>query len=93
MEKKPKARKTVATTYLSIAFLPNSSSPTDVNKKLIELGWIPVRGAFDYEYRWTKDTWGNKENDINELIEFISTVHKTLSSLGVSYTVKTFSTV
>ena len=75
-------------TRVSILFYSEGASPSTVMKKLIELGFVPVRGAYDFAYE-------HKEEDMSDsdlmtaIIEISDALHKTLAGFKVLYTLDT----
>jgi hypothetical protein len=70
-------------TYLLIWFNSNGASPSDVNRRLMSLGFQPVQGPYDYVY-----DWGNNV-DVDEILRFGDKVHLSLQDSGVLFKIET----
>ena len=58
-------------------------------KKMLELGFIPVRGAYDFVYEHEQSDMS--ESDLSEsILEIADALHKALSGFRVIYTLDTF---
>ncbi len=74
-------------TRVTVWFNSEGASPSTVVNKLTELGFEPVRGAYDFIYEHEGDMTDN--NLGNAIIEISSALHKTLSGLKVLYNLDT----
>ena len=70
-------------TYLLIWFNSNGASPSDVNQRLMSLGFEPMQGSYDYVY-----DWGNNV-DLDEILRFGDKVHISLQNSGVLFKIET----
>ncbi|MBW6470385.1 MAG: hypothetical protein K0A90_04100 [Methanosarcinaceae archaeon] len=70
-------------TYLLIWFNSNGASPSDVNQRLMSLGFEPMQGSYDYIY-----DWGNNV-DLDEILRFGDKVHLSLQDSGVLFKIET----
>jgi len=78
------------TTYMGITLNTNGATPVEVNNKLVEMGWTPVYGDYDYKHEWATENWGNKGKDINEFITHVTNLHNTLKGMDICYCVRTY---
>ncbi|MGQ4870506.1 MAG: hypothetical protein ACP6IT_01560 [Candidatus Thorarchaeota archaeon] len=75
-------------TRVSVWFYSEGASPALVIKKLLELGFTPVRGAFDFVYE-------HKQNDMSEkdlgsaILEIANALHEALKGFKVWYNLDT----
>ncbi|MFO7836036.1 MAG: hypothetical protein R6V83_05225 [Candidatus Thorarchaeota archaeon] len=73
-------------TRLSIWFNSEGAAPSEVIHKLLELGFTPIRGAYDFVYEHNEDV----QDDItNAILEISNALHKTLAGFNVMYTLDT----
>jgi len=72
-------------TYLLIWYNSNgdSSSPTEVNNRLMSLGFKPMRGSYDYVYEW------NMNAGIEDVLRLGDKVQLTLNGTGVLFKIET----
>ncbi|WP_135609550.1 hypothetical protein [Methanococcoides sp. AM1] len=70
-------------TYLLIWFSSNGASPSDVNRRLMSMGFKPIQGAYDYVYEW-----GNNV-DLDEILSFGDKVHLSLHDTGTMFKIET----
>ncbi|UGV40084.1 hypothetical protein J7W08_08195 [Methanococcoides orientis] len=70
-------------TYLLIWFSSNGTSPSDVNRRLMSMGFKPIQGAYDYVY-----DWGNNV-DLDEILRFGDKVHLSLHDTGTMFKIET----
>ncbi|MDP2717788.1 MAG: hypothetical protein Q8P02_03530 [Candidatus Micrarchaeota archaeon] len=70
-------------TYLVVWFSSDGDLPSEIISRLTSMGFDPVTGNYDFEYRWDK----NPGND--ELFRFIDQVQKTLQGTGAFFKVET----
>lgn len=77
-------------TQVSVWFNSEGASPSIVIKKMLELGFIPVRGAYDFVYEHEQDDMS--ESDLSEsILEIADALHKALKGFRVFYTLDTHS--
>lgn len=70
-------------TYLLIWFNSNGASPSDVNQRLMSLGFKPMQGSYDYVYDWSNNV------DLDEILRFGDKVHLSLQDSGVLFKIET----
>ncbi len=70
-------------TYLVVMFNSDGAKPTEVTKRLLGLGFRPVRGNYDYVYEW------DKRARTDDVIRFGDKVQLTLQGLGVMFRLET----
>ena len=77
-------------TRVAIWFSSEGASPSEVIKKLLELGFTPVRGAYDFVYEHQEESGGMDEPALsNAIIEIANAIHETLVGFNVLYTLTT----
>ncbi|HJH32410.1 MAG TPA: hypothetical protein C5S50_09620 [Methanosarcinaceae archaeon] len=69
-------------TFLSIWFNSNGANPSDVNRRLMSLGFQPVQGPYDYIYNWSDNV------DVDEILRFGDKVHLSLQGSGVLFKIE-----
>jgi len=75
-------------TLVSVWFYSEGASPSQVIQRLTELGFKPIRGAYDFVYEHSEDNM--TETDLsNAIIEISNALHKTLSGFKVLYNLET----
>jgi hypothetical protein len=73
---------------VSVWFNSEGASPSQVISKLLELGFKPVRGAYDFVYEHTDEEMD--ESDLGgAIIEISNALHKTLTGFKVFYNLDT----
>lgn len=70
-------------TYLVVWFSSDGAKPTEVTKRLLGLGFRPVKGNYDYVYEWGK----NARTD--DIIRFGDKVQLTLQGTGTTFRLET----
>jgi hypothetical protein len=55
----------------------------EVTKRLLSLGFRPVKGNYDYVYEW------DKRANVDDLVKFADKVHLTLQGLNVLFRLET----
>ena len=75
-------------TRLKVWFYSEGASPAQVISKLLELGFQPIRGAYDFAYEHS-DPDINEDNLGSAIIEISNAIHKTLTGFKVLYTLDT----
>ncbi len=70
-------------TFLLIWFNSNGASPSDVNRRLMSLGFQPMQGPYDYVYNWGDNV------DVDEILRFGDKVHLSLQDSGVLFKIET----
>lgn len=71
-------------TYLEILVNSEGSPPSVINTQLLNMGFKPTKGAYDFVYEWKK-----KSVDVNELIMFADKIHMILQGHKVSFKIET----
>ncbi len=76
-------------TRVSIWFNSEGASPGTVIKKLLEMGFTLVRGAYDFVYTHEQDE-GTTDADLSKsILEIGNALHETLSGFNVLYALAT----
>lgn len=72
-------------TYLQIWYNSDGacSPPSEVNSRLMSLGFNLVRGPYDYVYEWENNT------SMDDILRLGDKVHLTLSGTGVLFKIET----
>ncbi|WP_445474813.1 hypothetical protein ACT9XH_10655 [Methanococcoides methylutens] len=70
-------------TYLLIWFSSDGASPSDVNRRLMSMGFKPMQGAYDYVYDWSDNV------DVDEILMFGDKVHLSLHGTGTMFKIET----
>ncbi|MDV0447729.1 hypothetical protein MsAg5_16410 [Methanosarcinaceae archaeon Ag5] len=72
-------------TYLMIWYNSSSdcSNPSEVNSRLMSLGFKPMQGSFDYVYEW------NKAATVEDVLRFGDKIHLSLMGTGVFFKIET----
>lgn len=72
-------------TYLQIWYNSdgNCSPPSEVNSRLMSLGFQMIRGLYDYVYEW------NANATLEDVLKLGDKVHLTLSGTGVLFKIET----
>jgi len=74
-------------TRVSVWFYSEGASPSQVINSLLELGFRPVRGAYDFVYVHGPDM--TSENLSGAIIEISNALHKALSGFKVLFNLDT----
>lgn len=69
--------------YLIIWFNSEGGKPSEVNQRLMSLGFKPIHGTHDFVYEW-----GNHV-DVEEILRFGDKVQMTLKGLDVMFKIET----
>ncbi len=69
-------------TFLLIWFDSNGARPSDVNRRLMSLGFQPMQGPYDYVYNWGDNV------DVDEILRFGDKVHLSLQDSGVLFKIE-----
>jgi len=75
-------------TRVQVWFYSEGASPSQVVRKLLELGFQPVKGAYDFVYVHSDEDMSDKELG-SAILEISDALHKTLSGFRVLYTLDT----
>ena len=70
-------------TYLTIWFNSEGASPSEVVKRLQDMGFRPVKGYHDHVYDW------KKEITLDDVLQLGNALHETLRGLNVTYKMET----
>ena len=70
-------------TYMVVWFNSEGSRPAEVTKRLLSLGFRPVKGSYDYVYEWDQSA------NVDDLVRFADKVHLTLQGLDVLFRLET----
>jgi hypothetical protein len=76
-------------TRVSVWFNSEGASPALVIGKLVGLGFIPVRGAYDFIYKHESPGDMTESELGSAIIEISNALHKTLAGFKVLYTLDT----
>ncbi|MDF1557044.1 MAG: hypothetical protein P1P80_02500 [ANME-2 cluster archaeon] len=69
--------------YLIVWFNSEGSRPSEVNQRLMSLGFKPIQGAYDYVYEWDSNT------DVDEILNFGDRIQVTLKGMDVMFKIET----
>lgn len=75
-------------TSVQVWFYSEGASPSEVAKKLIALGFKPIKGAYDFVYMHTGEDM-SKADLGTAILEISDALHKTVSGFKVLYTLDT----
>lgn len=75
-------------TRVSVWFNSEGASPSLVIQKLLELGFTPIRGAYDFVYEHSEDDMSEKDLT-TAIVEIANALHATLAGFNVLYTLDT----
>ncbi|PPA78831.1 MAG: hypothetical protein C5S46_00710 [Candidatus Methanomarinus sp.] len=70
-------------TYLIIWFNSEGARPSEVNQRLMSLGFKPIQGAYDYIYEWAENT------NVDDILRFGDRTHMTLKGFNVMFKIET----
>ncbi len=73
--------------YLIIWFSSEGAKPSEINQRLLSLGFKPMRGTHDFVYEWGKNV------DVEEILRFGDKVQMTLKGLNVMFKIETINNV
>ncbi|VVB84993.1 Uncharacterised protein [uncultured archaeon] len=71
--------------YLIVWFNSEGGKPSEINQRLMSLGFKPMQGTHDYVYEWRKDV------EVEEILRFGDKVQVTLRGLDVMFKLETVS--
>ena len=75
-------------TRVQVWFYSEGATPSQVVRKLLELGFQPVKGAYDFIYTHSEEDMS--EADLGSaILEISDALHKTLAGFRVLYTLDT----
>ncbi len=69
--------------YLIVWFNSEGGKPSEINQRLLSLGFKPMQGTHDFVYEWRKDV------EVEEILRFGDKVQMTLSGLNVMFKLET----
>jgi hypothetical protein len=69
--------------YLIVWFNSEGAKPSEINQRLMSLGFKPMKGTHDYVYDWGKSA------DVEEILRFGDKVQVTLQGLNVMFKLET----
>ncbi len=75
-------------THVQVWFYSEGASPSEVVRKLLELGFQPVKGAYDFVYTHSDEDMSDADLG-SAILEISDALHKTLSGFRVLYTLDT----
>lgn len=75
-------------TRVQVWFYSEGASPSQVVRKLLELGFQPVKGAYDFVYTHAEENMPESHLG-TAILEISDALHKTLSGFRVLYTLDT----
>jgi hypothetical protein len=71
--------------YLILWFNSEGGKPSEINQRLMSLGFKPLQGTHDYVYEWRKNV------EVDEILSFGDKVKMTLQGLNVMFKLETIS--
>ena len=69
--------------YLIIWFNSEGGKPSEINQRLMSLGFKPMHGSHDYVYSWDQSV------SVDEILNFGDKVQMTLKDLNVMFKLET----
>jgi hypothetical protein len=69
--------------YLIVWFRSEGGKPSEINQRLMSLGFKPMQGTHDFVYEW------GKKVDVEEILRFGDKVQMTLQGLDVMFKLET----
>ncbi len=69
--------------YLNVWFSSEGGKPSEINQRLMSLGFKPMQGTHDFVYEWGKNV------DVEEILRFGDKVQMTLQGLDVMFKLET----
>lgn len=66
-------------TYLQVSFNSEGSRPSVVLNILMNMGFKPMKGAYDFVYEW------DKNSEVEDLVWFGDKIHESLKGHNVTY--------
>jgi hypothetical protein len=69
--------------YLNVWFNSEGAKPSEINQRLMSLGFKPVQGTHDFVYEWRKNV------EVDEILRFGDKVKLTLQGLNVMFKIET----
>lgn len=71
--------------YLVVWFNSEGAKPSEINQRLMSLGFKPIQGSHDYVYEWGKNV------DVEEILRFGDRVKMTLQGMNAMFKIETIS--
>lgn len=71
--------------YLVVWFNSEGAKPSEINQRLMSLGFKPIQGSHDYVYEWGKNV------DVEEILRFGDKVKMTLQGMNAMFKIETIS--
>ncbi|MCE8422552.1 MAG: hypothetical protein J5U19_10175 [Candidatus Methanoperedens sp.] len=72
--------------YLNVWFNSEGGKPSEINQRLLSLGFKPLKGSYDYVYDWGMNA------DVDDILRFSDKVQMTLQGLSVQFKIETINT-
>lgn len=69
--------------YLIVWFHSEGGKPSEINRRLMSLGFKPLPGAYDFVYEWGQNV------DVDEILRFGDKVQMALKGLNVMFKLET----
>ncbi|VVB95583.1 Uncharacterised protein [uncultured archaeon] len=69
--------------YLIVWFNSEGGKPSEINQRLMSLGFKPMQGTHDYVYEWGQNV------NVDEILRFGDKVQMTLLGLNVMFKLET----
>ncbi len=69
--------------YLIVWFNSEGAKPSEINQRLMSLGFKPMQGTHDYLYEWGQNV------NVEEILHFGDKVQVTLQGLNVMFKLET----
>ena len=66
-------------TYLQVSFNSEGSRPSVVLNILMNMGFKPMKGAYDFVYEW------DRNSEVEDLVWFGDKIHESLKGHNVTY--------
>jgi len=70
-------------TYLLVWFSSEGARPSEINRRLMSLGFEPMQGTYDFVYNWDSNF------SIDKVLEFGDKVYLSLQGTGVMFKLET----
>ncbi|MHC1576364.1 MAG: hypothetical protein ACXQTE_03320 [Methanosarcinaceae archaeon] len=70
-------------TYLLIWYNSEGGRPSEINQRLMSLGFKPMHGTYDYIYDWDNNV------DVDEILKIGDKVCLTLHNMNVTFKIET----
>lgn len=70
-------------TYLLVWFSSEGTRPSEINQRLMSLGFEPMKGSYDFVYNW------NSSVSVEKILEFGDKVYLSLQGTGAMFKLET----